>query len=108
MNGKVSAYFLVDTGATLTMISRATAKELGIDLEKRIPTIPMQTVAGIANVPVIILDSISVGGMEVKNLTVAVYDPPDPYNTGLLGLNFLSNFRIEVDMKEGVLVLEKR
>ena len=90
------------------MISRVTAKELGIDLEKRIPTIPVQTVGGLTNVPVVVLDSIEIGGMQVNHITVAVYDPQDPYNTGLLGVNFLSGFRVEIDLRDGVLVLEKR
>ena len=37
-----------------------------------------------------------VGGMEIKNLTAA----------GLLGLNFLSNFRMDIDTQKGMLNLE--
>lgn len=108
LNERVSANLMVDTGASLTMISRATAKELGIDLEKKLPTIPVQTAAEIIYVPLVVLDSLEVGGMEVKNLTVAIYDPPLPSRSGLLGLNFLKQFRFEIDLKEGVLLLEKR
>jgi len=108
LNERVSANFRVDTGASLTMIPRATAKELGIDLEKRLPRIPLQTVSGIIYVPVVVLDSLEVGGMRVKDLTVAVHDLPDPNRPALLGLDFLNHFRVEVDMKEGVLVLEKK
>ena len=43
INGKKSANFVVDTGATYTMISQAMAKELGIDTEKKLPTIRFQT-----------------------------------------------------------------
>lgn len=108
LNGKASANFRVDTAASITIIPRATAKELGIDLEKRLPTIPIQTVSGMIRVPVVVLDSVEVGGMRVKDLTVAVYDLPHPDRPGLLGLDFLNHFRMEVDMKEGVLVLEKK
>lgn len=108
LNEKVSANVRVDTAASITMIPRATAKELGIDLEKRLPTIPIQTVSGMIRVPVVVLDSVEVGGMRVKDLTVAVYDLPHPDRPGLLGLDFLNHFRMEVDMKEGVLVLEKK
>ena len=108
LNERVSANFRVDTAASITMIPRAAAKELGIDLEKRLPTIPIQTVSGMIRVPVVVLDSVEVGGMRVKDLTVAVYDLPHPDRPGLLGLDFLSHFRMEIDMKEGVLVLEKK
>lgn len=108
LNERVSANLKVDTAASITMIPRATAKELGIDLEKRLPTIPLQTVGGTVRVPVVVLDSVEVGGMRVKDLTVAVHDLPHPDRPGLLGIDFLNNFRLEIDMKEGVLVLEKK
>lgn len=113
LNRKVKANFLVDTGAGLTMIPLATARELGIDLHTKVPTVPVQTVAEIIHVPLVVLDSVEVGGMEVKNLTVAVHDPAifDPYlpgPPGLLGRNFLSNFRVQIDLREGFLLLENR
>ncbi len=108
LDEKVTADFMVDTGAGLTMISQASAKELGIDLDRRLPTIPIQTAGDIIHVPLVVLDSIGVGGMLVKNITVAVYDSPMLGRPGLLGLNFLKHFRVEVDFKEGLLLLEKR
>ncbi|MBI1993765.1 MAG: hypothetical protein HYS67_05010, partial [Deltaproteobacteria bacterium] len=45
----------------------------------------------------------------VKDLTAAVHDVfPDPSISGLLGLNFLSNFRMEIDTQNGVLHLERK
>jgi clan AA aspartic protease (TIGR02281 family) len=108
LNEKVTADFMVDTGASLTMISQASAKELGIDLDRRLPTIPIQTAGDIIHVPLVVLDSIEVGGMQVKNITIAVYDSPMLGRPGLLGLNFLKHFRVEVDFKEGLLLLERR
>ncbi|MFQ5903224.1 MAG: TIGR02281 family clan AA aspartic protease [Candidatus Binatia bacterium] len=109
VNEKASAKFVVDTGATYTMISQATAKKLEIDIEKKLPTIPFQTANGVINAPLISLDSIEVGGMQVKDLTAAVHDVfPDPTIAGLLGLNFLSKFRMDIDTKNGVLHLERK
>jgi clan AA aspartic protease (TIGR02281 family) len=109
VNEKVSANFVVDTGASYTMISRATAKELDIDLEKKLPTIPFQTVNGTIQAPLITLDSIELGGMRIRDLTAAVHDiSSDPGSVGLLGLNFLNNFRMDIDMKGQILVLEKK
>lgn len=109
VNEKASAKFVVDTGATYTMISQAIAKKLEIDVEKKLPTIPFQTANGVINAPLISLDSIEVGGMQVKNLITAVHDVfPDPAIAGLLGLNFLSKFRMDIDTENGVLVLEKK
>ena len=109
LNEKATAKFVVDTGASYTMISQATAKELEIDLEKKLPAIPFQTANGIIQAPLVNLSSIDVGGLQVKDLTAAVYDVfPDPGISGLLGLNFLSNFRMDIDTQNGVLHLEKK
>ncbi len=91
LNGKTSAKFVVDTGASYTM------------------TMPFQTANGLIQAPLTNLDSVAVGGMEIKNLTAAVHDAvPDPNVSGLLGLNFLSNFRMDIDTQKGVLHLEKK
>jgi clan AA aspartic protease (TIGR02281 family) len=110
LNSKASASFVVDTGASYTMISRAMAKELEIDIEgKNLPAIPFQTANGVISAPVVTLESIDVGGMQVKDLTAAVYDAfPDSSVSGLLGLNFLSHFRMDIDSKNELLHLEKK
>ena len=113
VNRKVRANFLVDTGADLTIISSATAKELGITLHSKLPTVRLQTLADSIYVPLVVLDSLEVGGMEVNDVTVAVHDSPifDPYlpdPPGLLGRNFLNHFRMQIDLKEGFLQLAKK
>jgi clan AA aspartic protease (TIGR02281 family) len=109
LNNKTSAKFIVDTGASYTMISSATAKELAVGSEANPRTVPFQTANGMIQAPLVSLDSISVAGMEIKNLTAAVHDViPDGKIAGLLGLNFLSNFRMDIDTQKGVLNLEKK
>ena len=109
LNKKTAAKFVVDTGASYTMISSAVAKELDIDTEQNSRTAPFQTANGIIQAPLVSLDSITVGGMEIRNLTAAVHDAvSDPRISGLLGLNFLSNFRMDIDTQKGVLHLEKK
>lgn len=110
---RVKVDFLVDTGASLTIIPSAAAAELGISLHTKLPTIPVQTVSKVIHVPLVVLDSVELGGMEVKDLTVAVYDLPIfdhylPGPPGLLGRDFLGNFRVQVDLGEGFMLLEHR
>jgi predicted aspartyl protease len=63
----------------------------------------------VVEAPLTTLDSITVGGMEIKNLTAAVHDTtPEATAAGLLGLNFLSNFRMDIDTQKGMLHLEKK
>jgi len=109
LNEKARANFVVDTGASYTMISSAMAKELDIDLSKTPATVPFQTANGTVTAPLVTLESIEIGGFKVTGLAVAVHDIfPDSHVTGLLGLNFLSHFRMDIDTQNGVLTLEKR
>ncbi len=109
LNNKRSAKFVVDTGASYTLISNALARELSIDMGANSKTLPFQTANGVINAPVTSLDSITVGGMEIRDLPAAVHDAvPDPQVAGLLGLNFLSNFRMDIDTQKGMLHLERK
>lgn len=109
LNKKTAAKFVVDTGASYTMISSAVARELDIDLTQNQRTMPFQTANGLIQAPLTNIESITVGGMEIKNLIAAVHDAvPDPQVAGLLGLNFLSNFRMDIDTQKGMLHLEKK
>ena len=109
LNNKRTVKFVVDTGASYTMISAAVARDLDLDLTQTQRTMPFQTANGLIQAPLTNLDSITVGGMEIKNLTAAVHDAvPDPQVAGLLGLNFLSNFRMDIDTQKGFLHLEKK
>lgn len=109
LNNKRSAKFVVDTGASYSLISNALARELSIDLGTNSKTMAFQTANGLINAPVTNLDSITVGGMEIRDLPTAVHDAvPDPQVAGLLGLNFLSNFRMDIDTQKGVLHLERK
>jgi len=109
LNNKTSAKFVVDTGASYTMISAATARELAIDASQSQRTMPFQTANGVIQAPLTSLESVNVGGMEIKNITAAIHDAiPDTKVAGLLGLNFLSHFRMDIDTQKGVLHLEKK
>jgi clan AA aspartic protease (TIGR02281 family) len=109
LNNSVPVRLVVDTGATYTMISAATAKELSIDPQQAPRTMPFQTANGVIQAPLANLESVIVGGMEIKNLTAAIHDAvPSAQVAGLLGLNFLSNFRLDIDTEKGMLHLERK
>lgn len=109
LNEKAAAKFVVDTGASYTTISQAMAKQLGLNLENASTVIPLQTANGVIEAPLVSVGSLELGGLGLKDLKVAVHDVfPDPAIAGLLGLNFLSQFRVEIDNKNSVLYLEKK
>src|SRR5690349_7993421 len=53
LNNKTSAKFIVDTGASYTMISSATAKELAVANDANTRTVPFQTANGLIQAPLI-------------------------------------------------------
>ncbi len=109
INSTTKANFILDTGASYTVISEHVAKELKIDLDKKHPKIQLQTANGVIEVPLVTLDSIEVSGLRVDDLSAVVHDfSKDTNIAGLLGLNFLSKFRMDLDTEKGVLVLEKK
>jgi aspartyl protease family protein len=86
--------FLVDTGATTVAIPASAANRLGIDYRKgRRGT--SQTAAGLAEVYVVRLDSIRVGGIELLNIEAVVMERG--LDVALLGNSFLNRMEIRQD-----------
>ncbi len=96
VDGRRELNFIVDTGATYTAIPASVAEELDYDV-KRAPRARVTTAGGVIEVPVIRMESISLGGFTVRNLRVLAL--PDRIAPGiyLLGLNYLNHFKYTVD-----------
>lgn len=96
VNNQVLVPFLLDTGASHTIITRATALSLGLDDWESWPWKEFNTSGGLIKSPIIEVDSIRVGQNEVEDVDVAI-DVDDNLPFGLLGMNFLRHFRVVVD-----------
>jgi predicted aspartyl protease len=53
----------------------------------------------------VILGSIIVEGFETHNVRALVLDLPNQPDTGLLGMNYLRRFRMDLNTDEGTLLL---
>ena len=104
LNGRVKRYFIVDTGASFTLINRQTANELGITIDENTPFIPVNTVSGVILTPLVTMRSVRVGKAEVENVDVLVYTMPSGQD-GLLGNSFLNKFRMVLDSINGKMTL---
>ena len=100
--------FIVDTGASMVTIPSSTARELGLAIDNRNPVRKVITAGGEKYAPEVILSSITVEGWEVNDIKALVLDIPNQPNLGLLGLNYLELFRMDMNTEEGVLLLEPR
>jgi clan AA aspartic protease (TIGR02281 family) len=107
LNGQSIGYFILDTGATYTTISRLVAGKLGINTTGG-GSVSLITANGVVQAPLALLDEVEVGGATSLHVPAVVHDLPNaPSNlVGLLGLSFLERFRVNLDMISGVLVLE--
>ena len=108
--GSREAHLIVDTGATLTVLSREIALDLGLFSEAPVSTALVSTAGGQVTVDVVRVGTMEVGGAEVRDVPVAVYDLPDatPAIDGLLGLSYLSHFLVTLDTERGQLSLRPR
>jgi aspartyl protease family protein len=103
VNGR-SVRFVVDTGATLTTLSRADARRVGLDYRGGAPAKSM-TVNGVVNGWRVSLDSVSVGDTTVRDVDAIVVDN-DTLPVGLLGMSFLGRF--DMHRQGSTLVLRRR
>ena len=108
LNGRREAIFYLDTGASLTTISMAVAQDLGIFVGAGSPTVTIRTATDTIRVPVASVESIQVGGLEARDVQVAVFDLPHGSQVvGLLGNSFLSRFQVQLDPAQGLLLLSQ-
>jgi len=103
VNGR-SIKFLIDTGANLVVFSSSDAERLGLDYESGEKGVA-STASGVAPMYRINIDSISIGGVELENITAGVIEGSFP-QTPLLGMTFLS--RLNMNRTGQTMVLEKR
>jgi len=115
LNNKIHVSLMLDTGASLVVLSKEIGRKLGIntdvvDPEDKAGMITMvladgnKTQAKYAR-----LESVKVEGAEVENVGAAVLldDKVNPgFNDGLLGMSFLNKFNFKVDRENNRLILE--
>jgi clan AA aspartic protease (TIGR02281 family) len=105
LNRDISQDFIVDTGASMVTIPFSTVRALGIVVSVRNPRRKVYTASGELFAPEIVLDSITLEGFEVNNVKALVMDLPNQPDVGLLGLNYLRRFRMDLNTDEGMLML---
>lgn len=100
--------FMLDTGASVCSINQGSAVRLGFDL-KGASTIQVVPASGsLIRVPVTKVELLEVGMASRNNLSFAVLDfPTELFIDGLLGMNFLKNFRFTIEPDTATLILRE-
>ncbi|MDT7808532.1 MAG: hypothetical protein QOJ70_2345 [Acidobacteriota bacterium] len=107
------ANFIIDTGASISVVSEALAERAGFDRYVQSGRIRVYGAAGLAeNIQTILLPRIVLGSYTWQNVYAAVLDM-EPINetagfeqTGIIGGNVLGRYRVTFDFPRGRVLLE--
>lgn len=108
LNEKLEAKFLIDTGATISLISINMANKLGYTSSQLKDLRWFQTAGGMIKNPVIKLSSLSMSNVKMQEVLVAVSKDIGDKFDGLLGMNFLSGFNFEINQDKNLLILRQK
>ena len=97
--------FLVDTGATKVAMNAGEARRLGIDYRVTGTLASVTTASGVERAWAVMLDSVTVGGLELSNVGAVVLEGSLPQQT-LLGMTFLG--RLELSNDGRLMTLRKK
>ena len=104
INGR-SIPVMIDTGATMVVLSYEDAERAGLMLTDKDFTRSVSTANGVARVAPVTLDRVSIGNITVRDVPAAVAES-GRLRTSLLGMTFLSRLS-RFDMRSGRLVLQE-
>jgi aspartyl protease family protein len=96
---------MVDTGATMVVLTYEDAQRAGITLNDRDFNRAVSTANGIARVAEVTLGRVGIGNILVRDVPAAVAEP-GRLGTSLLGMSFLSRLS-RFDMRSDALVLQE-
>jgi len=108
INNSLDHDFLVDTGASFVTVPYSTVEALGLEDKMSHHQQEVQTAGGLIQAKAVTLSSIELQGWVVSDVKALVIDLPNRPGLGLLGLNFLNSFRLDLQAEEGILILEPK
>lgn len=111
LNQRDTVTMVLDTGASHTFVTPATARRLGLSPTARTPRLTTRIVGGRElHLPFVRLATMAVGHAALENVLVGVTDflPDAPLLDGILGENFLASFTMTLDYTHSRLWLTAR
>jgi len=101
----INMRFILDTGATLVVISPDMAKKAHIDTQHS-KRIVLQTANGLVSAPRVSIDRMQVGSWQQDHIQAVVQVVSGQPNIGLLGMSFLKAYRMSMDHQRHIISLE--
>ena len=96
---------MVDTGASVIALTESSAARVGIRPSRNDVNAPVSTANGVVKAARARLDSVDIGGLEVRDVQAMIL-PDEVLSENLLGLSYLSRLK-RFEFAGGKLVLEQ-
>ena len=101
INGGFTAKLLLDTGADRTMISPRTLQAAGVAITRPVATGQITGATGTDKIDFVVVESLEVGEARVGRMPVGSYELAGDGGEGLLGRDFLDQFKVTMDAAAG-------
>ncbi len=105
LNGHLEANLLLDTGASILVISEEIGKRLGFNRLDNMPQIEAETAGGKIWTPLIFLETATAANAKAFALEAVIDSKLDKID-GLLGMVFFEQFKMTLDRKKSQLILQ--
>lgn len=105
--GSEYAHLALDTGATYTMIRSQVLMAIGYDLDSISPHASIVTATRTEQVKALVVEKIQAIDQTLENFSIICHDLPEESGVdGVLGLNFLRHFDIEIRYSDNTISLQ--
>ena len=93
-NQRKTFEMLVDSGASITTITRPMASALGLGTAQVVQYATFKTANGSTQMPIVLVSAVTVGGLTTNQVPVAIAGPD--MEMGLLGQDFLQRYDVSL------------
>jgi predicted aspartyl protease len=104
INGTGPITLILDTGSDRTLVTPSALEKLGLSTEN-VNRAVLKGVTGMSYGDALWVQSVEVGEAKVGPLLIIVLDTDLKKAEGLLGRDFLANFNVTINPKEGIVTL---
>ncbi len=110
LNAGMNQKFMVDTGASMVTIPSDTADALGLKIisDYHGSSQDVSTAGGMVSATRVMIDTLEIDGWVEHDIPALVMDIPGQPGMGLLGLNYLKRFKMNLNNEQGSLLLTPR
>jgi clan AA aspartic protease (TIGR02281 family) len=105
LNGHLEVDLLLDTGATILVISEEVGESLGFNRRDNMPQIEAKTAGGKIWTPLIFLETVTAANAKAFAVEAVIGSKLDKID-GLLGMAFFEQFKMTLDRKKSQLILQ--